>query len=273
MTILSFVVMRETYHPVVLRRKVKRLRKESGNDQLRSKLDSPLKATQVFARAVIRPTKMLFFSPIVLLLSLYMAVVYGYLYLLFTTITSVYELEYKWNAGVAGLSYLGIGVGMFMGLIIFATTSDRTVSALMLRRQTDRKPEYRLPVMMIGALLVPIGLFWYGWSAEKHIHYIVPIIGTGWVGAGLILTFMPIATYLVDAFTLYAASAMAANTVLRSLVGAFLPLAGPSMYQRLGLGWGNSLLGFIALALWPVSFIFYAYGERIRTSKRFKVEF
>jgi hypothetical protein len=84
---------------------------------------------------------------------------------------------------------------------------------------------------------------------------------------------MTVSTYLVDAYTTYAASAMAANTVFRSLAGALLPLAGPKMYEKLGLGWGNSLLGFIALALCPLPVIFYLYGERIRTSKLFRVEF
>lgn len=84
---------------------------------------------------------------------------------------------------------------------------------------------------------------------------------------------MTVSTYLVDAFTVYAASAMAANTVFRSLAGALLPLAGPKMYETLGLGWGNTLLGFIALALCPLPVIFYIYGERIRTSKLFRVEF
>jgi len=84
---------------------------------------------------------------------------------------------------------------------------------------------------------------------------------------------MTVSTYLVDAFTTYAASAMAANTVFRSLAGALLPLAGPKMYERLGLGWGNSLLGFIALALCPLPVIFYVYGERIRTSQLFQVQF
>lgn len=268
----TFVFMRESYHPTVLRRKTERLQKETGNTNLRSKLDSGLTSGEIFKRAIVRPMKMLL-SPIVFLLSLYMAVVYGYLYLLFTTITSVYEINYHWNSGIAGLSYLGLGLGMFIGLFGFGAFSDRLVTRLMAKYNSPRKPEYRLPLMMIGALFVPIGLFWYGWSAEKRIHYIMPIIGTGWVGAGLILTFMPISTYLVDSFTMFAASAMAANTVMRSLVGAFLPLAGPSMYSTLGLGWGNSLLGFIALALWPVSLLFYRYGERIRTNKRFQVQF
>lgn len=84
---------------------------------------------------------------------------------------------------------------------------------------------------------------------------------------------MTVSTYLVDAYTVYAASAMAANTVFRSLAGAVLPLAGGKMYETLGLGWGNSLLAFIALALSPLPIVFYKYGERIRTSKRFRVQF
>ncbi len=84
---------------------------------------------------------------------------------------------------------------------------------------------------------------------------------------------MPIQTYLVDAFGIYAASAIAASTVLRSLIGALLPLAGRKMYQTLGLGWGNSLLAFIALAMCPILWVFFKYGERIRTSKRFEIKF
>lgn len=273
MTGLTFLTMKESYAPVVLRRKVQRMQKETGNMNLRSKMDSGLSSKQVFFRAIVRPTKMLLFSPIVSLLSLYMAIVYGYLYLLFTTITGLFEQVYGFSQGSAGLAFLGIGVGMLLGLVIFGATSDKVVTYLTNKNGGERKPEYRLPHMMIGAALVPIGLFWYGWSAQERVHYIMPIIGTGFVGSGLLATFMPIGTYLVDAFTIYAASAMAANTVLRSLLGAFLPLAGPQMYRTLGLGWGNSLLAFIAVALWPVSLGFYIYGERIRTSKRFKVEF
>lgn len=115
-------------------------------------------------------------------------------------------------------------------------------------------------------------VFLYGWTADKHVFWIAPIIGTGMVGLGLLATFMPIQTYLVDAFTIYAASALAANTVLRSLVGAMLPLAGQKMYATLGLGWGNSLLAFIAIAMCPIPIVFYYYGERIRKHPRFQVK-
>lgn len=208
---------------------------------------------------------MLLRSPIVLITSIYVGLVYGYTYLLFTSFSSLYESIYGFSQGSVGLTYLGFGIGCAIGLLLFGTLSDRVVNASTLRGEGGKwKPEYRLPPLLPGSLLVPIGLFWYGWSAEAGAHWIMPIIGTGWVGLGTLAVFMPVQTYLVDAFEIYAASASAANTLLRCLFGAFLPLAGPSMYSALGQGWGNSLLAFIALTFTPMAWIIYRYGERIR---------
>lgn len=126
------------------------------------------------------------------------------------------------------------------------------------------KAEYRLFPWVLGSLFIPAGLFWYGWSAQYKLPWIMPVIGTGWVGFGMVATFLSIQTYLIDGFQRQAASALAANMVLRSLVGAFLPLAGVRMYTILGLGWGNSLLGFLALAMAPLSWFLFRYGEPIR---------
>jgi hypothetical protein len=84
---------------------------------------------------------------------------------------------------------------------------------------------------------------------------------------------MPASTYLVDTYTVYAASATAAATVFRSLLGALLPLAGNSMYNALGLGWGTSLLGLIAVAFIPAPFVFFIFGQRIRESRFSHVSF
>ncbi|MCJ1317415.1 hypothetical protein MMC15_002739 [Xylographa vitiligo] len=271
LTILCFLVLRESYPTTILERKVRKLREETGNQSLRSILHSGLSPFNLFKRSIIRPAKMLFFSPIVLLLAIDMAVVYGYLYLLFTTMTEVFQSTYHFSQGSVGLTYLGLGIGMFLGLVVFGAASD-----YILKRQSakgEMKPEYRLPPMIPGAFFVPVGLFIYGWTAEKQVFWFVPIFGSSLVGLGLLATFLPIQTYLIDAFTIHAASALAANTVLRSLVGALLPLAGPTMYAKLGLGWGNSLLGFIAVAMLPIPWFFLIYGERIRTSPRFRVTF
>ena len=245
-------------------RKTRALQIKTGNMALRSAYDYGLTTRQLWRNTLVRPAKMLVFSPIIFLLSLFMAVVYGYLYLLFTTFPIVFETYYHFSIGITGLVYLGLGIGNLIGLVMFGIFSDKVLLAK--AASGELKPEYRLLPMVWTAFTLPIGLFLYGWSARYTIHWVVPVIGTGFFGIGLLITLVCTLTYIVDAFTEYSASATAANAVMRSLVGATLPLAGPKMYQALGIGWGNSLLAFIALAGCPIPWVFYKYGERIRKS-------
>lgn len=128
------------------------------------------------------------------------------------------------------------------------------------------KPEDRLALYMVvpGSLAIPIGFFIYGWSAYYKIHWIVPEIGTALTGYGTIVILMCIQTYLVDTYTVHSPSAIAANTVLRSILGALLPLCGLDIYDALGLGWGNTLFGFITLGLAPIPVLFGLFGEKLR---------
>lgn len=235
----------------ILEKKARRLRKETNNPALRSKLASAYTPAATFKRSIVRPLKMLVFQPIVLLLAVFMAVVYGYLYLLFTTFTRVFEGQYGFSPGIAGLTYLGVGIGNLVGVAIFAALSDRYLKSKK-AKGIEMRPEDRLPFLIPGSFLLPMGLLIYGWTAEYKVHYMVPIVlGTGNVGVALLGIFvsgalrmvstkmqrdnansasqMPIQTYLVDAFTVHASSAIAANTVLRSLFGAVLPLGGQPM--------------------------------------------
>lgn len=274
-TILMLVVMKESYAPVLLQRKTERLRKETGNELLHSKLDIGLAPRDFFKRSAVRPVKMLISSPIVAIMALYTALTYGYLYVQFTTMTEVFQGQYGFSTALVGLSFLGLGVGSFVGVILYSGTSDRYISRkaaeadkLAEEAGTEKqgmKPEYRLPLLPVGATCIPIGLFIYGWTAQYKVHWIVPIIGTAFGGVGNVLVFFSIQTYLVDAFTIYAASALASNTIIRSIAGAVLPLAGLRLYERLGYGWGNSLLAFIAILFLPVSFAILKYGELLRT--------
>lgn len=177
--------MHETYAYVILQRKTKRLRKDTRNPHLRSIRETGKDPKELFKSSIMRPIKLLFLSPIVFLMSLYMATIYGYLYLLFTTFPRVFRIQYGFSNGSVGLTYLGAGIGAFFGLFFCGAVSDRLVAALTKRNGGIAKPEYRLPVMFIGALLVPLGLFLYGWTADKKVHWIVPIIGTWFLGAGM----------------------------------------------------------------------------------------
>ena len=131
---------------------------------------------------------MLVLCPIVLILSTFNAIVYGYLYLIFTTITEVFEGSYGFSSGIVGLTFLGIGVGMMLGLAFFGVMSDR-----MLKKRAasgEMKPEYRLSLLFPGAVAIPIGMFIYGWTAEKQVFWLVPILGTAFFGLGLIGIFV-----------------------------------------------------------------------------------
>ncbi|KAH7166299.1 major facilitator superfamily domain-containing protein [Dactylonectria macrodidyma] len=286
----------ESYAPVILKRKTARLQKETGNPRLRSKLDAGLSPADYFKRGILRPFKMLIFSPVCIICGLYVGLAYAYLYLMFTSLTPLFMRIYGFSTINSGLTFLGLGVGSMIGVIYFSLSSDRQVKKMAAHDKeraaevsnidggeagvaqgdgpalavNGMKPEYRLPPLKIGAFLLPAGLFIYGWTAEYEVHWIAPIIGTAVMGVGNLIIFMSLQMYLVDSFTVYAASALAANAVMRSIAGAVLPLAGLPMFDKLGMGWGNSLLGFIAAALLPAPWLFMKYGEYLRT--RFEIK-
>ncbi|KAA8650668.1 hypothetical protein EYZ11_003459 [Aspergillus tanneri] len=263
----SLILLRETYAPTILQRKAMQLQKETGR-RYRTKYDSDQTMGQMLRMSLTRPVKFLVLSPIVMIVSLYSAVTYSYMYILFTTFTNVFETVYNFSPGEAGLGYLGIGMGFTFGQITVGCFSDRYV-----KRQEQihgkMKPEDRLPPLVLGCCLVPIGLLWYGWSAECQTHWIVPIMGTFFLGAGIFYVHLVTQVYLVDAYTTYAASAVSAELCLRSIFGATIPLAGTHLYNSLGLGWGNSLLAFVAAAFAPTTLFLLKYGESIRTNPKF----
>ncbi|KAK0611396.1 bicyclomycin resistance protein [Immersiella caudata] len=264
LSIAMIFFARETYAPILLQRKVERLRKETGNELLRSKLDAGLTPKEYFRRGIIRPLKMLIFSPYCIIFAIYISILYGYLYLMFTSITDVFMRGYGFSTATVGLVFLGLGIGSLLGLFYFAGTSDREMKRVKAAGE-EMKPEQRLKLLPLSAILLPGGFFIYGWTAQNHVHWIVPILSHVPIGISMVITFMALNMALVDTFTLYAASALAANTVVRSIFGAVLPLCGLRMYRVLGLGWGNSLLAFVCLPLIPVAFLVLKYGETIRT--------
>lgn len=148
---------------------------------------------------------MLFMSPIIFSLSLFMFILYGYFYLMFTAIPGLFQNQYGFSPGQVGLTYLGLGVGSFVGLLLSGATSDRLVVYLKEKKNTEPKPEYRLPVLIAGTCLVPIGLFWIGWTAQTLQHWILPTIGTGIVSVGVTLLFvsLPVMTIYVRLHTNY----------------------------------------------------------------------
>ncbi|KAH8706039.1 major facilitator superfamily transporter [Talaromyces proteolyticus] len=271
--IISLVVLRESHAPTLLKRKANRLRTESGNMDLRSKLDSQLSPKELFLRAIVRPCKMLVFSPVCLILSIYSAFVYAMIYFMFSTFSFIFEDHYGFGQGTVGLVFLACGIGMMLGLVIQQFTGDRIRKSLADKYNGGTsKPEYRVPPMFFAGALLPAGLALYGWTVQYHVQWAVPLLGTLLVGTGICIINVCINTYLVDTFTIYAASALAASAVLRSVFAAVLPLFALQLYNKLGLGWGNTLFAFIALGMWPITLLFFIHGEKLRTNPKLQVK-
>lgn len=149
--------MRETNAAILLRRKTDRLIKETGNDKLVPKAKMNETPKEVLRKAIVRPMKMIIFSPIVLLLSLYGGVLFGIIFLLFSTFPSVFEETYGFSTGVSGLAYLGLGIGFVLGLVVFAVLSDRLLGQK--KGGTVARPEERLILMKWIAPTAPLGCF------------------------------------------------------------------------------------------------------------------
>ncbi|CCM02927.1 uncharacterized protein FIBRA_05041 [Fibroporia radiculosa] len=273
---LGVLFLRETFAPLLLERRAEAMRKSMDIEKARlinvctvyDNTDRHWK--HIFAKALVRPFQLFFHEPIIQLLGIYMAFIYGTLYLFLTTIDSIFEDTYHQSVGIAGLNYFALGVGLTGASQMNARLLDTIYKYFQARNGGVGKPEFRLPSMVPGTIVLPIGLFITGWTANAHTHWIGPDIGIALVGAGTILNFQCIQTYVIDAFTLHAASALAAVTFLRSCAGFGFPLFAPAMYNALGYGKGDSILAAVAILIGcPAPYLFWTYGERIRKASRY----
>ncbi|MDI1487744.1 MAG: hypothetical protein OHK93_007016 [Ramalina farinacea] len=248
-----------------------RLRKETGDPNIFAAIELEKKgAKQMITVTLMRPLNMIAFEAIVLFSCLYTSLAYAIFYLFFEAYPIIFQGTYHMNAGVSGLAFLPIMVGLMFALGIFLYYDCVLQKARKANKPWASIEEYRrLPLACLGGPLYVISLFWLGWSARASVHWIVPMLAGVPFGAGFMLIFMALLNYITDAYEIYAASGMAATSIARSIFGAVLPLAAAPMYRSLGVSWASSLLGFLSLAMTVIPFAFIKYGDRIRANSRF----
>jgi len=264
--IIGSLVLPETYAPVLLRRRAQSLSKLTGKLYL-SQMDheqGKTSAAHAFKTSLTRPWILLLKEPIVFLLSIYMAIVYGTLYMLFAAFPIVFQENRGWSEGIGGLAFLGIAIGMLAAVSYSIYDNKRYVRASAKDPSGFAPPEARLPPAMIGGIAIPVGLFWFAWTNYPSISWAASIAAGIPFGFGMVLVFLAIMNYLIDAYTIFAASVLAANAVLRSLFGAAFPLFTSYMFANLGIHWASSIPAFLALMCVPFPFLFYKYGPAIR---------
>jgi multidrug resistance protein len=272
--LLAFVFLRETCPSVLLARRRRRHQKACGDEGIRAPVEPEGPSlSQRLARTLTRAVRMLLTQPIVQILALYMAFQYGVYYLMLSTFAELWteSQHYGYVVDIAGLHYLSIGIGYLLGILIFAQSSDRIYQRLKDSRGGGvGRPEYRLPLLFPASLLVPVGLFIYGWAGQYTVFWFVTDLGACIFGLGGIVLYQGIQAYIIECYDQYAASSLAATAFIRSLAAVTFPLFANQMYDALGWGWGNSLLGFLFLAIGiPAVVVLWRFGPNIRAHRQF----
>jgi len=256
----------ETFPVLILARQAEKLRQETGNTALHTQWEV---AGQTFGQrlrlALERPFVLLFTQPIVQILTLYITYVFGLVYLALSTFPLLWTERYHMSISIGGLHYLALAIGYLLGTQSCARLMDITYRWLTKRAGGNSQPEFRLPMLVPGTLLTAVGLLWYGWSAQYQLHWIMPDLGILLFGAGVKFSFQSIQSYALDVYPTYAASVSAASTFVRSFAGFGFPLFAPYLYQRLGFGWGNSVLALVAVVIGlPAPVLLWVFGPALR---------
>ena len=266
----ALFVFPETSAQAILKRKARALRAlHSAANPRRNYhteyeiLDQPLGAR--LRISLTRPVRLLTSQPIIQLMSFYLAYNFGVLYIVLSTFATLWTDRYHQSISDSGLHYISLAIGYTIAAQLGAPLTDRIWKRLQARAGGATAPEYRVPLMIPGAILIPAGLFWYGWSAQSVLHWIIPDLGIMVFGCGVILGTQAMQAYVMDSFPKYVASASAASQLLRSIAGFAFPIFAPRLYSTLGYGWGNSLLACLFLAIGaPAPLLLWKFGARLR---------
>ncbi|KAI1112744.1 major facilitator superfamily transporter [Nemania sp. NC0429] len=261
----------ETYAPVLLTRRAQKLRKADPTLQVYAAFELEDKdIKQVVTKVLTRPLRMIVSELIVTATCLYLALVYAIFYISFGAFPLIFQKLYGLSPGVSGLLFLPILAGALIALGIFFAWDKYLRTAQERNRPWSRKEEYRrVPLAVLGGPIFAISLFWLGFSAKTSVHYAVPSLAGIGFGLGFELIFVGMLNYLTDAYDIFAASANAASSSVRSLVAVVLPLATTPMFRTLGISGALSLLGGLSLLLGATPFIFMWKGERLRAGSAF----
>lgn len=278
--VLLFFSLPETSSANILLRRAKRLRKLTGNENLRSAgeiAQAQMTPKEIALMTLVRPWLLTAVEPMVFFLNLLIGLVYAVLYAWLEAFPLVFEGAYGWNQGELGLAFISLFLGAVITYIGFVIYCKVRLEPLFDRKGGMVDPEDRLEPAFFGIWWLPICLFGFGWTATASIHWIVPLIFAGTFSIGTFLAFQSVLNALADAYPLYVASVLASNDVFRSILGAVMPLVSRQMYNNLQangptafpVAWGSTLLGCISLLFLPLPFVFHRWGPKLRSYSKY----
>ncbi|OSX62680.1 hypothetical protein POSPLADRAFT_1046100 [Postia placenta MAD-698-R-SB12] len=270
--LLIVFTLPETYPPVILAMKAQHLRHETGDNRYVAPLEQAPKLSigARFNHTVSLPFKILFHEPMLIATTVYMSFLYGCMYLMFEAFPVVYTVGHHFKSGPSGLVWIPVVIGTILGVVGYLLVFHPRYEAAVDRYKPGPvPPEVRLESAIWGAPFLAIGFFWFGWTSFPSISYWAPLMAGPLLGFSVIWIFLALFNYIIDVYLFVAASALAANTVVRSIAAAGFPLFASQMYERLSPPWASTILGCCAIIMMPIPVILRRYGPALRRKSRF----
>lgn len=256
---------RETYSVVILRRRAAKLTHESGRKNIRTIYDvDDDKDEAGFWVSIVRPFRVLAGSGVLQVLSLFGGIDYTYFYILSTTLPDILYDVYGLSPALTGTCFIAFSAGSVVSVLICNLFLDRIYVRLREKNKGVDRAEYRLPLVILGAIAMPLTVVAYGWTAQARLSLAVLLFVSGLLGCFMLLCYLPVTAYVVDALGQYSASGMTALIVVRCLMGTFLPLVCDPLADRYGYGWGFSVLGGVSVVMAVIPILLYRYGTKWR---------
>lgn len=269
-TVLGLVCIRESYTPVLLRRKAQKTRLGPTTPVSSRSWTFWRDFFSRLSGHMARPVMLLVRRPVIQVIAVLLALNFGIYTFLLSTFATLYIDKYGQSESVSSLHYIAIAIGSSLSAQVGGRIMD-----VIYRRLRDRspdkqgRPEFRVPWTVPGVVLLPLGLFWYGWSAEHGVSWVMVDVGAAVFALGCFITSQSLLAYQLDEFAEHGASAGAATRVLSYVFGFAFPIFAPQVYGRLGYGWGNSMLAFVWIFLvFPVPVVLWLWGDKLRALGR-----
>lgn len=266
----------ESYGKTILYRKAERLRKLTGNDKITSEghiENSKMEVHEMAVDILWRPFELIIFEPVVLLINIYIGLVYSIMYTWFEAFPIVFLEIHHFTLIEMGVSYVALMIGIMIGAAFFIPFIYRRFTKKLLVGE-QVQPEVFLPMTILGSILMPIGIFIFGWTSAPDIHWIAPMIGTAVFAAGAFIVFQTLFNYLSMSFWRYLASVFAGNDLFRSIMAGAFPLFGRALFinlknERFRVGWGSTVLACLCVVMVAIPVLFYLNGPKLRARSKY----
>ncbi|KAF2449867.1 MFS general substrate transporter [Karstenula rhodostoma CBS 690.94] len=270
--IIGYFLLEETYTPSLLRHKRAAQASTTSSTSPLWKPWQSMKAAQEEAsltECLFRPFQLYTTRPIIYVITGLLALDMGVYCVMLSSLAKLWTERYHTSKFTSSLHYIAVAIGATINGQCGSWLMDRIYSVLKRRNKGVGQPEFRVPYLVPGLVLMPAGLVWYGWAAHHVLSWAMVDFGVGIFTLGSFTTAQAVNSYQLDEFKEYSASALAATFLLQNVLGFLMPIWAPKMYEVLGYGWGNSLVALVVVVVGlPMAAVLWFWGAKIRAMGR-----